>query len=187
MKIFVIIGAALLASPLAACATSGGPYAEFSANTATPYRLDAGDEVRVTIYGLDSVNATYPVSDQGTISLPLVATIPVVGKTTPEVEAALTEVLLARDIVKQPNVSVHVVKYRPFYILGEVKSPGQYAYVPGMTVLNAVTIAGGYTFRAKKSKVTIHRRTSAGTVKGGGSPETLVMPSDSIQVDEKWF
>jgi polysaccharide biosynthesis/export protein len=187
MKCFVIIGAALLALPLTGCATAPAPQADISANAKAPYRLDTGDEVRVSIYGIEPASAAYPVSPEGTISLPLLPAIPVAGKSIPEVEAAIGQALLARDVVKNAVVSVAIVKYRPFFILGEVRSPGQYAYVPGMTVLNAVSIAGGYTFRAKKNKVTIVRRTANGTVKTGGGPETLVMPSDSIQVDESWF
>lgn len=153
----------------------------------TPYRLGAGDEIRVTVFGLDALTNTYAIGDEGTISLPLLPAVQVMSKTVPEVEAAIAEAIRARDLVRQPSVSVQVQKYRPFFILGEVQKPGSYPYVPGMSVLTAVSIAGGYTFRADKKKAKISRPMNGQLVKGSASPQTPVVPGDTVMIDEAWF
>src|SRR3546814_3194064 len=112
---------------------------------ATVYCRGAGDEVRISVFGLDALTNTYVVGDAGTISLPLVDEIPARGKTTQELEALIDNNLRQRDVIKDPSVSGQVLKYRPFFILGEVQRHGQYAYVPGMSVLTADSIAGGKT------------------------------------------
>src|SRR3546814_5790142 len=91
----------------------------------TVYRLGAGDEVRISVFGLDALTNTYVVGDAGTISLPLVDEIPARGKTTQELEALIANNLRQRDVIKDPSVSAQVLKYRPFFILGEVQRPGQ--------------------------------------------------------------
>lgn len=152
-----------------------------------PYRLGPGDEVRLSVFGLDAASNSYIIGDSGSLSVPLVGVIPADGKTVAEVEAALGAVLKDKQILRDPSVSVQVVKYRPFYILGEVQKPGQYAYVPGMTVLNAVSIAGGYTFRANEKKATITRNIKGGSHKGSVKPETRVQPGDTLVIPEAWF
>lgn len=152
-----------------------------------PYRLGAGDEVRVTVFGLDAVNNSYAVGDAGTISAPLLGAIPAAGRTVVELEADIAELLRARELVRAPSVSVQVQKYRPFFILGEVQRPGQYPYVPGMTMLTAVSIAGGFTFRAETKRASITRPGAGAAVKGAALPETLVLPGDTINIHEAWF
>src|SRR3546814_190974 len=92
-----------------------------------------------------------------------------------------------RDVIKDPSVSAQVLKYRPFFILGEVQRPGQYAYVPGMSVLTAVSIAGGYTFRADSKSASITRNEGDKIIKGQATPQTPVMPGDTVFVPEDWF
>jgi polysaccharide biosynthesis/export protein len=154
---------------------------------AEPYRLGSGDEIRLTIFGLDSANGPYTIGDGGRLSIPLVGTIDAEGKTTVELETAIGEALKARQIIKDPSVTVQVVKYRPFYIMGEVQKPGQYAYAPGMTVLQAVSIAGGYTFRANEKKATIRRGTGGSGAKTAATPDTPIKPGDTIVIPEAWF
>src|SRR3546814_10386083 len=89
----------------------------------TVYRLGAGDEVGFSVFGLDALTNTYVVGDAGTISLPLVDEIPARGKTTQELEALIANNLRQRDVIKDPSVSAQVLKYRPFFILGEVQRP----------------------------------------------------------------
>lgn len=151
------------------------------------YRLGAGDEVRVIVFGLDAVSNVYRLSDAGTIALPLLETVDAKGRSTRELEQLLNEAIRAKGLVKNPGVSVQVQKYRPFYILGEVTRPGQYEYTPGMTVLSAVSVAGGYTFRAGRKSVVITRNLDGTPRRGTARPEAVVQPGDTITVPEAWF
>ena len=165
------------------CASSSATMDPLTAEAAAPYKLGAGDEVRVTVYGMDQLTNTYAVSDTGTISLPLLTPIPVQGRTVDEAATAIADNLRTKELVNAPSVSAQVIKYRPFFILGEVQRPGQYPYAPGMTVLTAVSVAGGYTFRAEKKSASITR----GTAKGRADPSTAIQPGDTIQINESWF
>lgn len=180
-RLLTLLLLALLALP----ATAAPPPIEEVASG--PYRLGTGDEIRINVYGLPAASSSYLVGDGGSVSVPLVGSVPVVGRTTAEVEAALAQALKDKQILREPSVTVEVAKYRPFYIMGEVQRPGQYAYVPGMTVMNAVSIAGGYTFRANRKKATITRPVEGAAREGSAKPETRVLPGDTVVVPEAWF
>ena len=171
----------------AACSTSTANLSSLPAQGLAPYRLGAGDEVRITVFGLDAMTNTYVVSDTGKISLPLIGAVSAEGQTVEQLEAAIGETLRTRDVVRNPSVSAQVQKYRPFFILGEVQRPGQYAYVPGMSVLTAVSIAGGYTFRAEKDRAVITRSGPEKIVQGMARPDTPILPGDTVLVKEAWF
>ena len=147
----------MLALPVVACSDAYSDLPVATAGSTDRYTLGPGDSIKVAVYGFDAMAGSYVVSDAGTISLPMLSTIRVVGKSAPELETEIAGVLRARDLAPNANVSVQVEKYRPFFILGEVQRPGQYPYVPGMTVLTAVSIAGGYTFRANKDVAAVDR------------------------------
>lgn len=151
------------------------------------YRLGTGDEVRISVFGLDAATNTYAIGDDGTISIPLIGLVNANGKSLQELEAAIATALREKDLVRQPSVSAQVTRYRPFFILGEVQKPGQYPYVPGMSVLTAVSIAGGYTFRADQRSATITRATDGKMAKGKAVPETRVQPGDTVNIAEGWF
>jgi len=151
------------------------------------YRLAAGDRVRVMVYGHEDLSGEFEVDGGGRLSLPLIRDIPAVGLSLRELEAAITE-KLKPDYLRDPQVSAEVLNYRPFYIVGEVQSPGSYPYVNGMTVINAVAVAGGYTYRAKRNHVNIVRNTEAGDKEEiDATPETIVLPGDVIEVPERFF
>ena len=151
------------------------------------YRLDAGDELRISVFGLDAITNTYTVSDNGNISLPLIEDVMATGRTVAELQSAIAAKLLERQIVNAPNINVQVTKTRPFYVLGEVKKPGEYSYRPGMTVLTAISVAGGYTFRANTKRLIISRRIGAKTVTGSVKEDALIQPGDTIRINESWF
>lgn len=178
------IAAALLLSSTCASAAELQPLPPVAA---TAYKLGAGDEVRINVFGLDALNNSYVVGDAGTLAVPLLPPVPAVGKSVEELQAQLVTMIRARELVREPSVSVQVQKYRPFFILGEVQRPGQYAYVPGMSVLTAVSIAGGYTFRANKKRATIVRPVGTESIRGRALPETQIQPGDTINVPEAWF
>ncbi|RJF93645.1 polysaccharide biosynthesis/export family protein [Sphingomonas cavernae] len=186
MKMLAFACAAALFG-LQGCATPASELPKMYEITDTAYRLGAGDEVRITVYGMDQMTNTYVVGDGGTISLPLLETMPVEGKTPAEVEKAIADAILAKQLVLQPSVSAQVQKYRPFYILGEVQKPGQYPYAPGLSVTSAVSIAGGFTFRADKTQFAIQRKSGQKMVKGQVGPDAPVLPGDTVTVYESWF
>jgi protein involved in polysaccharide export with SLBB domain len=115
------------------------------------YTLGAGDLAAVTVFRHDDLSGEFEVDGAGRITLPLLGQLPALGYSTRQVEAAITA-KLQPDYLLNPSVSVQVLSYRPFYIVGEVKQPGSYPYVNGMTVIQAVALAGGFTYRAKKDK-----------------------------------
>lgn len=151
-----------------------------------PYLLDAGDKVRVFIYGQPNLSRIYMVDGGGFISVPLIGAVKARGETTYDLERAIT-VQLAAKYVRDPRVSIEIAQHRPFYILGEVRSAGQYPYVSGMTVETAVAIAGGYSERANERKVQISRRVNGNVERMLVSPDTVVMPGDTIHVRERFF
>lgn len=173
---------------LSGCAGGAQDVAAASAEpAAAQYRLDAGDEVRISAYGLDALNNAYIVSDAGDISLPLIDNVQARGKTVGELQSDIIRLLVERQILRSPSVNVQITKYRPFYILGEVKSPGEYPYRPGMSVLTAIAMAGGYTFRANQKNMTITRQIEGRNVMGRAGDTTTVQPGDTIRVSERWF
>lgn len=183
--LLIIVAAGLLTGCVGG--SSGAEMPAPPAQSATLYRLDAGDEVRITAYGLDALTNTYLVSDTGEISLPLIDNVTARGKTVGELQSDIAKVLYDRQILRSPSVNVQVTKYRPFYILGEVKSPGEYPYRPGMSVVTAVSMAGGYTFRADQKNMTITRNIEGRPVTGRAGETTQVQPGDTIRIKESWF
>lgn len=165
-------------------AAAGGPApVSAPASAISQYRLDAGDELRVIVFGQEQLSGTFRVDDAGAITMPLLPPVGVRGLTTLQTKATI-EQALAQTLLRNPNVSVEVSSFRPFFILGEVNQPGQYPYVANMTVETAVAIAGGYTYRANTSTVRITRPSQA---EFKAPPETSVMPGDTIFIRERFF
>lgn len=150
------------------------------------YRTGAGDKLRITVFGHEDLSGEFQVDGSGTISLPLIGDVAAGERSVKEIEGAIVD-KLKPDYLKNPRVSVEVVNYRPFYILGEVKNPGSYPYVNGMTVVNAIALSGGYTYRARDDRVLIIRADDPERTKQSGSLDTLVLPGDIIEVPERFF
>jgi len=150
------------------------------------YRLGSGDRVRVTVFGSEDLSGTFEVGSTGTISYPLVGEVRAAGHTTRELQQTILG-KLKPDYLKDPRITVEVLNYRPFYILGEVKRPGSYPYVSGMRVVNAIALAGGYTYRASDSHLTITRSSDPGGEKEPADHDTPVLPGDVIEVPERFF
>jgi len=150
------------------------------------YRLASGDRVKVTVYGHEDLSGEFDVDSQGNVALPLIQDVAVEGLTVEQFEVAVTD-KLQPDYLKNPRVSVEILTYRPFYIIGEVKAPGSYPFVNGMTVLNAVALAGGYTYRARTKAVLITRPEGEEQVQMKAKADTPVFPGDVIEVPERFF
>jgi polysaccharide biosynthesis/export protein VpsN len=150
------------------------------------YKLGSGDKIRITVYGENDLSSEVEVDGTGSVSLPLIGEVRAAGLSIREFEDAVENALKDGYLV-DPRVSVEVLNYRPFYIMGEVNSPGKYNFMSGITVLNAVVMAGGFTYRA---------RTGVAEILRVGEPEpfitktpdkTLVLPGDVIKIPERYF
>ena len=150
------------------------------------YTLGAGDRLRITVYNEPDLSGEFEVSGQGLVSVPLLGQVSVIGKTTGEVQAILTQ-KYGKDYLVNPSVSIEVLNYRPFFIIGEVNHPGSYPYVNGMTVINAVALAGGYTPRANHEGIKIKHSNETTQQERDAKEDTVVMPGDVIEVAERFF
>lgn len=151
-----------------------------------PYLLDTGDKLRIFVYGQPSLSRLYTVDHEGRISVPLIGHVHARGKTTASLEGSI-KARLGAQYVKDPHVTVDIQQNRPFFILGEVRSAGQYPYVSGMTVQNAVAIAGGFGERANERKFQITRRINGVIEKLEVPADYVLLPGDTVQVYERWF
>ncbi len=165
--------------------SSGDRYAA-SQDQAEDYALGAGDKLRITVFNEPTLSGEFAVSPDGSMSVPLVGALPVAGKKVEQV-AALIQTRLGDGYLRDPKVSAEVTTYRPFFILGEVKSPGQYPYASGMTLLNAVATAQGFTPRANRSVARIRQAGAATESTYQVTPELRVRPGDTIRIGERFF
>ncbi len=184
--LFAMAAAMVLVSGPVAAAAQTADVAVSETSGAPAYRLDSGDKVKVTVYGEDDLSGEYSVDGSGNVRLPLIGQVHAAGLTQHEFETAVAT-QLAQGYLINPKVSVEVTSYRPFTILGEVNKPGEYPFENGMTVLNAVALGGGYTYRADKDNVYIRRKGSVDEVKMPADDKTLVYPGDTVRVDERIF
>lgn len=151
-----------------------------------PYRLGAGDRVRVTVFEQDGLTNTYSVDQSGYIAFPLVGAVAARGHTAQQLEAEIAA-KLRQGYLRDPDVSVEVDRYRPIFIMGEVGAAGQYSYVPGLTVQKAVAIAGGYSARANQESVDITRDINGKVMTGRVRTSDPLLPGDTIYIRERLF
>ncbi len=150
------------------------------------YHLDAGDKLRVVVYGQEGLTNSYAIDAGGSITMPLIGGVPARGR-TPAGLAGEIAARLRNGYIREPSVAVEVESYRPFFILGEVTAPGQYPYVPNMTVESAVAIAGGFSPRAKRDVVTVTHTEAGGAMRAIVPLGTPLAPGDTVFVGERWF
>jgi protein involved in polysaccharide export with SLBB domain len=158
-----------------------GAFAQSTEN----YHLGTGDKVRIIVYGEDDMGGTFEVDGNGTISLPLIGVEKASGLSAHQLEAKITTDL-ANGYLNDPRVAVEITTYRPFYVLGEVNRPGQYAYENGMDAVNAVALAGGYTPHAK-SEICIRRNGSGDETCSDADDVTKIYPGDVVRIPENPF
>src|ERR1700738_3013325 len=176
------------ASPGRAYASSPVAYAAAPMPVArdAAYRLDAGDRLRVVVYGQEGLTNTYAIDAGGSITLPLIGPVPARGRTPAGLAAEITG-RLRRGYIREPSVAGEIEPSRPFFILGEVAAPGQYPYVPNMSVESAVAIAGGFSPRALRDRVTLTHTDSSGSMRIVVPLGTALSPGDTVLVGERWF
>lgn len=186
------VRAAVLSMAVAFCVGLGGcagerpPLPHPVPTMSGPYHLDAGDELRVVVFEQPSLTNLYAVDQSGYVAFPLIGDVPARGATPDELSDRISA-RLATSYLRDPDVTVEVASYRPFFALGEVNSPGQYAYVPGMTAETAIAVAGGFTDRANKRIVRISRTLSGQLHEGRIAVTEPIRPGDTIYVSESLF
>lgn len=150
------------------------------------YTFGSGDRLRITVFGHQDLSGEFSVSETGSVALPLAGNLVLGGLTIREAERTIVDALKP-DYLINPRVSVEVLNYRPFYIIGEVNAPGSYAYVNGMTVTEAVALGGGFTYRAKKERMVIIRASDPTREERPATATEIVLPGDVIKVLERFF
>ncbi len=171
---------------LAACAP-GNNLPPLRSQADPGYRLGPGDQVRIITVGDEALTGEFRVGDSGRLALPMLGSVPAAGLHPAELEKAVARALIHRGLERDPSVSVEVTGYRPIFVLGEVNKPGQFAYQPGMTVLAAVALAGGFTYRAVEDRAAVVRTDGGAAAEGRVARQTELEPGDVVTVFERRF
>jgi polysaccharide export outer membrane protein len=196
MKPFVLTGkapsrslwlATFLLLTIAGCSAPGSELPPLPVASPTAYNLGPGDQVRIITFGEETLTGEFRVNDSGSIALPLIGAVHAAGLTSAELETSVGSALQRGNLVRNPSVAVEVIAYRPIFVLGEVNKPGQYAYQPGMTVVTAVAVGGGFTYRAVEGYAAIVRTIEGKAVEGRASRQSYVLPGDVITIFERRF
>lgn len=186
LKLSHILAAVMTAAILAGCSGYQPAPKAFHEAVIKPYQLGSGDRLRVTVFGQNELTGTYTVDQAGYIAFPLVGAVAARGQTVQQLEGQLAG-KLRQGYLRDPDVSVEVDRYRAFFIMGEVGQSGQYSYVPGMTVQNAIAIGGGFSSRANQRNVDITRTINGKSMTGRVSISDPIMAGDTIYVRERLF
>jgi len=185
--------AGLVATPVAGLVGCSGPGSNLPRVPdveTNVYTLGPGDQLRILTFGEQQLTGEFRVDAAGEIALPLVGSVRAAGLTAKQLEGAVAQTLTRSKLYKNPSVSIEVINYRPIFILGEVSRPGQYPYQPAMTVVTAVAVGGGFTYRAVTDRFSIVRTSvSRGqtSTEGAAGRATFVQPGDVITVFERIF
>jgi len=172
---------------LAPTNTPGGARSRGAAVPGADYKLGPNDRVRIIVFGQPTLTGEYSLDGNGVLAFPLIGNIPAQGVTTAEL-LKLIAAKLEPDYLINPSVSAEVVTRRPFYVIGEVHKPGNYPYVTDMTALNAVAMAGGFTYRARKNDFYVKRLDQSGKmVRIEAKSGTVLRPGDTLEVRERMF
>lgn len=182
----LLSGIAILLFVAVASAQSSVTQSSGGEAPGSAYRVSVGDKVRITVYGHEDLSGEFDVDSSGNVSLPLIGDVQAAGTTTTELEASIVG-QLQPDYLKNPRVSAELMSYRPFYIFGEVNSPGSYPFTSGMTVISAVAVAGGFTYRARKNRIRIVRGSGDDQQELAVTADTPIRPGDVIEIPERFF
>ena len=182
-RVVIVVATAMV---IASCSTYKPVNPAFHKALSQPYTLDSGDIVRVTVFDQENLTNTFAVDKGGYISFPLIGSVAARGQTARQVEQRIATGL-KQDYLRDPDVTVEIDSYRPFFIMGEVGTAGQYSYVPGMTVQNAIAIAGGFSPRGQQEDADITRHVNGDVITGRVPMSDPILPGDTIYVRERLF
>jgi len=186
LRLKAVLASLIVGLTISGCATYKPVNNAFYEELKKPYTLDSGDRMRVTVFGQNDLTNTYSVEKSGYIAFPLIGSVIARGHTPKQVESEIARKLRA-GFLRNPDVSVEIAQYRPFFIMGEVATGGQYTYVPGMTVQNAVAIAGGFSARAEQADTDITRQVNGNVMTGRVLISDPILPGDTIYIRERLF
>ena len=184
------IAACLLAFGLTACGsgpiTGSTEALQQSRAVAQGYQLNAGDKVQIAVFNEDNLSGSYVVAPSGEVTLPLAGSIKAAGLTLAEFQQAVVT-RLKDGVVQEPSVTVNAVELRPYFILGEVKKPGKYSYLPDLTVLSAVATAEGFTYRANMHAIYVRHANDPSEREYPLTATMAVLPGDTIRISQRYF
>jgi polysaccharide export outer membrane protein len=183
-RVVSVAAAALVV--LAAC-SPGGDLPPLPPPASTAYTLGPGDQVRVITFGEQTLTGQFSVEDSGKIAIPLLGPLRAAGLTTRQFADEIDEQLRAKNLIRNPSVSVEIIAYRPVFVLGEVNKPGEYPYRPGMTLLSLVALAGGFTYRAVEDTASVVREERGKPMEGRVGREAPLLPGDVVTIFERIF
>ncbi len=186
LVVLALVASLAACAPMSKSTSDASSMASIKQPTLQEYVLGTGDEIQLTVYGEEDLSGKYLIGSTGVVALPLIGNVDAANKTISDFEQAVKE-KLGHGYIKNAKVNAQVINYRPFFILGEVAKPGSYPYVNGMGVLNAVALAGGYTYRADKSDIHIVRANDPTKKEQEIGEDGTVLPGDIIKVPERFF
>lgn len=186
LKTGPVLAALSLCFALAGCSSYQPAPKAFHEATIQPYRLDSGDRLRINVFEQAGLSGSYTVDQAGYVAFPLIGAIPSRGHTLPELETMIAN-KLRQGYLRDPDVTIEVDRYRSVFIMGEVGQAGQYSYVPGMTVQNAIAVAGGYSPRANQANVDITRKINGRVITGRVPISDPILAGDTVYVRERLF
>jgi protein involved in polysaccharide export with SLBB domain len=151
------------------------------------YRLGPNDRVRIIVFNQPTLTGEYTLDGNGVLAFPLIGIVDANGQSPSQLQKTIAS-KLDPEYLRNPSVSAEVVTRRPFYVIGEVKKPGNFPYVTDMTALQAVAMAGGYTYRARQNNLYLKRLDANGRmVRIEARPETKIQPGDTVEIKERYF
>ena len=178
--------ALVFCAALAAC-SPGGDLPLLQQTTEGPYHLGTGDELRLIVYGEKQLSGEFLVNDQGDVSLPLLGQSHAADLTPEQFADEVVGGLRDHRLILNPSVSVDVIRYRPIYILGEVEHPGSFPFSPGLTMLSAVALAGGFTYRGVTDTAQVVRTRNGHALRARIKPDSFLEPGDVLTIYERFF
>jgi protein involved in polysaccharide export with SLBB domain len=152
-----------------------------------PTHLQAGDRLKVTVYGEEALTGQYDISPSGYVSMPLIGAIRATGRTETEFGRDIASRYRTGGFLQDPSVTVAVLEFQPFYVLGEAEKPGEYPFRSGLNVHTAVAMAGGFTYRASRSSVLIRHSGDEVWREYPLTEPVPIAPGDLIRVPERYF
>lgn len=148
------------------------------------YKLMPGDRIRVTIFDLTAETNEYVIDQTGAIAVPPLSPQTIKGLTTEEAANTIAKGFISAGLVRTPRITVDTLAFGPIYVLGEINKPGEFLYRPGMSLFAAIATAGGYTYRANKSRVFIRRAEDQFETEYVLSSDITILPGDVIRIPE---